>query len=136
MACVSPPTHLDFVDEAGQSVAAKGQFRDRQGTRPFDCADAPKQSVFDFGCTGGTLTIPADTRDAAGEVRFVRDDGSFGDWQRISITSKTQTDEDFNGVGCPCSWVESKTEPLLVPEDARNPLRQPLLDSGGAPADP
>jgi len=137
MACAGSPTKIELVDEAGHPVVAKGELRDAQGTRPFDCADAPSGSAFEFGCSDGTLSIPAaQTQHSTNEVRFVKDDGSLTDWQPFTITATRRTDEDFNGPGCACSWFEGTTKPLLVPEDARNPLPQPLLNLGGASPDP
>ena len=133
---MGPPTKVAFVDEDGQPVAAKGELRDARGTRPFDCAGAPNQSGFDFGCSEGTLSIPAQQTQRANEVRFVRDDGSLGEWQAFTVTTTTKTDENFNGPDCPCSWTEGKTKPILVSEDARSPLRQPLLNTAGASSNP
>jgi hypothetical protein len=137
MACLGPATKLQFVDEDGQPVEAKGELRDADGTHAFDCADPPRDSWFEVTCSGGTLSKRApDSEHTTNEVRFVKDDGTLSDWQPVALSVTRHTDEDFNGDGCPCSWFEGKTKPLLVLADARNPLRQPLLNAGGASADP
>ena len=55
------------------------------------------------------------------ELRYQRADGSFTDWQAIDLPLEAETDPDFNGPDCPCTWYRARAEPRVVPTDVLVP---------------
>jgi hypothetical protein len=110
-----------LVDEAGESVSARGQLRgnESQAPRRFDCSE--DQSSPDLGarCVDGSLSLSLHYSqlypDAMLQVRFAFADNSWGDWQTL------ETEVTVRQVGEPgCSSLcLSATSRALVPEGAR-----------------
>lgn len=123
--CSSPETSLLVADESGAPVAARGEHRLSQDgevgpAQAFDCGPNPDAGV--ARCVGGTSSVGV--RFAPGavfEVRFLRADGSWSDWQQVPLSLSEHTDPDFNGPGCPCTWYVAAPLSVTVPADARLP---------------
>ena len=122
MGCVGYGVQLALVDESGKQVAAKGEYRSNAAgatARDFDCTETrlPLSHCQDGLLELGELLAP----DLAFDVRFRDDQGDWTAWSPVAVTLSEQTDPDFNGPGCPCTWYAGTAEPLLVPVTARSP---------------
>ena len=125
--CVGGPVRVQLVDDAGTPVAARGEYEaNRDGeARSFDCTVTPESSSYDADCTDGQVTVfpfysnPGTTL----RFRFELADGSFSEWQAASLDYESHTDPDFNGPGCPCTWYDATSGPVVVPAQARLPER-------------
>ncbi len=126
MACLSLPTVVSLVDDAGAPVAARGERRTNRESQlgvalPFDCGLTADAGV--APCRNGFLFYPEDHL-APGidfEVRFALADGSFTAWQPVPLELERHNDPDFNGPGCPCSWYNAAPTSVIVPAEARPP---------------
>ncbi len=123
--CSSDVVQIAFVDDAGDPVIAKGEYRALRGAvvalqLAFDCSTEPGASDADGTCIDSELSVgPPWSADYAVEVRFALADGEFTDWQAVPLEVTTVTDPDYNGPGCECSRYEGSAEPVVVPEEAR-----------------
>jgi hypothetical protein len=114
--CLSTWVQVALVDEAGESVSARGQLRsnESQAPRRFDCSE--DQSTPDLGarCVDGSLSLYS-YPGATLEVRFAFADNSFGDWQTLE-TEVTVRQVGEPGCSSPCLSAMSRA---VVPEGAR-----------------
>lgn len=123
-ACIGRDVELALVDEAGGAVAATGEYRvSSPSTEPltaqFDCTD----TADDARCRDGVVVLSSATDAAAVvELRYELEPGTYTEWERVEIQYTEQTDPDFNGPGCPCTWYDGADRSTLVPEAARRPL--------------
>ena len=124
--CVGLPPRLPLVDDEGAPVGARGQLR--QPTRPlesfpFDCTapwpDSNCQS--NFVVTGPDVNSP----EYALEIRFVQSDDSFSSWQSVDLEFSSETNPDFNDLGCSCSYYSATAASVIVPAAARRPIAEP-----------
>jgi hypothetical protein len=124
--CLSSSVQVALVDEAGESVSARGQLsgNDSQAPRRFDCSE--DRSTPDLGarCVDGSLSLSLHysqlSPDAMLQVRFAFADNTWRDWQTLAIQLSGQV------VGEPdCSSTCLRaTASVVVPEGA-------LLSEGG-----
>ena len=123
MGCSGELIQLALVDDAGDPVAAKGEYRASTGHTDgllvaFDCTpDAPAS---ENRCVDGGFQVgPAWAEDFVLEVRFALPDGELTEWQAVPVEITARTDPDFNGPDCPCTSYDGSAEPIVVPEGAR-----------------
>jgi hypothetical protein len=109
-----------LVDEAGSAIAAvRGEYR--EGLQPgtvssFACDANNAPSAGRVTCKDGKLSLQAARNlDAIDEIRFQLADGTFTEWQEVTLRVREHTDPDFNGPGCSCSWKSATAEPVVVP---------------------
>ncbi|HTV21082.1 MAG TPA: hypothetical protein VMG12_20495 [Polyangiaceae bacterium] len=124
-ACVGEIAAPSFVDDAGQAVTTRGEFRAMypnglNSVSDFDCVPSGPPLPAD-GCRNGSsapLRISIDPQSVV-EVRFARRDGGWTDWQAVELALTERTDPNFGGPGCECTWYEAPAPTLVVPADAR-----------------
>jgi len=123
--CVGGPVDIQLVDDAGAPVSARGEYKTNRNseTRSFDCSVTPESSNLDADCTDGQVTVFPFIADPGTtlQFRFALADGSLTDWQGIRLDYESETDPDFNGPGCSCTWYNATSEPAVVPAEARLP---------------
>ena len=123
--CGGAVPEVALVDEAGDPALVRGEYRlaDSSGTGAgsFDCARRAPGAAPGWPCSEGTLSLPVDDvrPELAVELRFVLADGSWSAWQAVELEITRQTDPEFNGPDCPCSWYSATATPAVVPAEAR-----------------
>lgn len=122
-ACESEPFQVAVVDDAGDPLAVKGEYRisspgREDATVSFECH--PEQADESVRCFDNELTVgPAWADDFEMEVRFELADGELSEWQPVALEITSETDPDYNGPGCACTTYSASAEPIVVPEEAR-----------------
>ncbi|MEO8183125.1 MAG: hypothetical protein ABI895_30205 [Deltaproteobacteria bacterium] len=121
-ACSGPAVTLALVDESGQGVAAKGEYRSNDGRslpQPFDCTLA-RTSLF-AACAENVVRLYTFNLQPgmSHEVHFEGDNGEWSEWLPVPLQLTRRTDPDFNGPGCSCTWYTGQAEPLVVPAAVR-----------------
>jgi hypothetical protein len=116
---------VQLTDDSGTPVAARGEYRTNRNseTRAFDCSVTPESSNLDADCSDGRVTafpLSAEPGTAL-QFRFELAGGSFTAWQGVPLDYESETDPDFNGPGCPCTWYNATSDPVVVPAEARLP---------------
>jgi hypothetical protein len=124
MGCGGVPLALALVDDAGDPVAARGEYRSNTPgsvASPFDCSFQQGDASPNLQCPDGSLiTAIYDPRpDTAVEVRFELTEGGMSDWQDAPLEVTEHTDPDFNGPGCSCTWYTGTARAITVPTEAR-----------------
>lgn len=123
MGCAGRAVTVALVDEQGQAAAARGEVDFESHARAaFDCTVAPDLNRGDIACEQGVLQLgpmlnPGDTL----ALRFQNADGSFGEWQAVSLSVTRRVLPDFNGPDCDCEVSDATATPVVVPEGARLP---------------
>ena len=120
--CAGNGVDVPVVDEAGDSVAVKGEWRASgqvASPEPFDCTiSQPLAPVPD--CDGNVLHLGAILQgNTSLELHFKDPSGAWSEWLPVAMTLEAHTDPDFNGPGCPCTWYSASAEPLIVPAASR-----------------
>jgi hypothetical protein len=115
-----------LVDDAGDPVAARGEYRSNMpGSVPsaFDCSPAGADASPELQCPNGVIlsTIYDVRSNTSLELRFELNEGGLSDWQSVPLEVTERTDTDFNGPGCPCTWYDATAQPITVPIAARLP---------------
>jgi hypothetical protein len=129
---------LALVDESGQGVAAKGEYRNSQGfSQPFDCTLAHNVTSPFAACQGNVVQLDAvDLQPGATyEIHFEAENGEWSEWLPVPLQPTQHTDPDFNGPGCECSWYTGQAQPLVVPAAVRPTapvVAGQCSDTGGA----
>lgn len=124
--CFGLPVQVPLVDEDELPLAARGELRNPttpQESFPFDCTapwpDSKCQS--NFVVTGNYVYSP----EYAVEIRFVQSDDSFSSWQSVNLDFSRETNPDFNGLGCSCSYYSATAASVIVPVTARRTIADP-----------
>jgi hypothetical protein len=113
---------LPLVTEAGEPASVRGELVLDGVPRAFDCSPTRAPNDDTLPCPGGVIGWPsAPPGPMHIELRYRRVDGSFTDWQASDLALETETDPDFNGPDCPCTWYTATAEPRIVPADALVP---------------
>lgn len=124
-ACGGELPEVALVDEAGNSVTARGEQRSADypdtAALVFDCSppDAGQTSL----CSEGRVVLSVFQAHPGTrvELRFQLQDGSWSDWRVLPLDITAHTDPEFNGPGCPCTWYTAMPAPIVVPVEARLP---------------
>jgi hypothetical protein len=130
MGCIGDAeVQLQLVDDSGAPVAARGEYRissSRGGAPtavPFDCTGAADAGTGPYNCSNAVLVLQgADHPSLNIEVRFELTQGGLSEWSSLRLVYTSQTDPNFNGPGCPCTWYDVADQTLLVPDGARRAL--------------
>jgi hypothetical protein len=123
MSCPGDVVQIAVVDEEGEPVLAKGEYRAGERntnnfTVSFDCD--PTTAGSNYACLEGELQVgPAWSEDFFLDVRFELPDGTFTEWQEVPLEITSETDPDFNGEGCSCTSFSAEAEPIVVPTEAQ-----------------
>lgn len=125
LAACGKAAEVELTDHDGNPVAARGEARDvaLQFVVPFDCSGMPSD-VPSLSCRTNLLVLAGFGfhPESVVDVRFTLRNGSVSEWQSLSLHLSKNTEADFNGPGCPCSWYGATVDPVVVPMDARLPL--------------
>jgi hypothetical protein len=128
MACGGLPLALALQDDAGDPVAARGEYRSNTPgsvASAFDCSfeRGDASPTPNLQCRDGViLNAIHDVRPGTVvEVRFELNAGGLSDWQNVPLQVTERTDPDFNGPGCPCTWYSGTARAITVPTEARLP---------------
>lgn len=122
-ACGGEVMRVALVDDEGELVAAKGEYRagslrTDSFVVSFDCDRNEASDT--YACVDAELSVgPPWSEDFFLEVRFELPDGTFTEWQSVPLEVTSETDPDFNGEGCPCTTYSGSAEPFVVPAEAR-----------------
>lgn len=121
--CSLAPIEIDFVDEDGAPVLARGTFRD--GNRPydvpteFDCTG--ESSNVDVECDNGTVALEsvAVRPSLKLQVRFDQEDGFSTGWYDVPLTLTVFLIHNQRDEGCDYPCYTAVASPVRVPASAR-----------------
>jgi hypothetical protein len=130
----SSSTRIQLTDDQNRPIGARGEYRltwsssgDRQAPTPFDCPAGTLRSG-DAGpstnnCRGTQVELWGKLEPGVlVEARFDLEQGGQTEWLELGFDYTRQTDPNFNGPGCSCSWYEAEARPFVVPAGARRPI--------------
>lgn len=125
-ACGGGTLSIALVDDAGNAVEARGQFRVGDGLAPafFDCTGSTQQTGSDPAfCKDSVIALDRWlSPDSIVELRYELAPDTYTEWERLQLQYTSHTERDFNGPGCDCTWYDAADRSTVVPEAARRPM--------------